>query len=105
VWEAGRPETSSFGVRATAAGALAEAAIAASTIILAGPGNALVTSGVAAADRAVAFASVEKTPHGPKLIVGGVCVHWWISNDFEADAERMAAEINTVFFATHGEPT
>lgn len=97
VWETGRPGTSSFGVRDTAAAALADAAVAASTLGLAAPVGPKRAGEPIQPDRVAPFAAVEKTPHGPKLIVGGVCVHWWIGSDFEADAERMAAEINTVF--------
>jgi len=101
VWETGRPGTSNFGVRATAADALADAAIAASTLGLVGIGGAAQAKTAAETDRVPPFAAVvDKTPHGPKLFVGGVCVHWWISKEFEADVERMAAEINAVFFAS-----
>jgi hypothetical protein len=105
VWEMGRPGTSNFGVRATAADALADAAVAASTLGLAGVVGALQVKAAVVTDHVAPFAAVEKTPDGPKLIVGGVCVHWWTSKEFEADAERMAAEVNAVFFSTHGLPT
>lgn len=100
VWETGRPGTSNFSVWATVAGALADAAVAVSTLGLAciadlGHANAAIEP-----DRVTSFASVEKYPLGPKLIVGGVFVHLWIGTEFEADAERMAAEINAVFLAS-----
>jgi hypothetical protein len=52
--------------------------------------------------RVAPFVSVDKTPHGPKLIVGRIYVDWWTSKEFEADAEGMASEINAMFFALRG---
>jgi hypothetical protein len=102
VWETGRPETSNFGVRATAAGALADAAVANSTLGLADIADGGRANAAAGSDRVAPFASVGKNPLGPDLIVGGICVRSWISKESKAVAEKMAAEINAAFFALRG---
>lgn len=53
-------------------------------------------------NRVTPFVSMDKTPHGPKPIVGRIYVDWWTSKEFEASAEGMASEINAVFFALRG---
>ncbi len=45
------------------------------------------------------FASIEHSPDGPRLIVGGICVRWWMGAAYQADAETMAAQINGAFAA------
>jgi hypothetical protein len=98
VWESQCPATSKFGVRETAAGALADAVVAAASFGLADDAKKEIAPGPSRPDHLETFANVEKTPQGPRLVVGGVCVHSWASTHHEPDADRMAAEINAVFF-------
>jgi hypothetical protein len=105
VWESQRPATSKFGVRETAASALADAAVAAANFGLDGKAENEIAPGESRPDRVPTFANVEKTPQGPRLVVGGVCVHSWASTHHEPDADRMAAEINAVFFTASEDRT
>ncbi len=45
------------------------------------------------------FAAVDHTPDGPRLIVGGNYVRWWMGPAHAPEAEAMAAQINTAFAA------
>jgi hypothetical protein len=56
-----------------------------------------VVEAVDAASNATPFAAVEQTPDGPRLIVGGVYVRWWMSQAYAADATRLAELINAAF--------
>lgn len=106
VSETAGPGISNISVRATAATALADAMAVAASLGSAGVANTAGAAGDVKPDHLVPpFAWVEKTPHGPRLIVGGICVHKWISSDYEADADSMAAEINRVFLSSRRQPT
>jgi hypothetical protein len=104
VWETGRTGTSKFGVRATAAKALADAVAAATEL-----GSSSSRDDAAGADPepdgVAIFAKVETAADGVRLCVGGVCVHHWTDAEHQRDAEKMAAEINAVFLMSHRSPT